>query len=138
MDLDLLTIFIGVAIIILTSGFVKYWMASRLGVVVRRHGREVQPLQGQVSPQVTAKALETYERLAKEKLEVIKTALAMGYKDDDLAALDARLERLVGRDKLAEILHGSGAAAMASADLLDTQLDHEVDRLRDMRHKANQ
>jgi hypothetical protein len=140
-----MSIFIGVSIIILAGAIAKHWIPYAVGR--RGHGaaaanqRDVQAnsvQQYSPSPQITAKALETYERLAKEKLEVLKTALAMGYKDDDLAALDARLERLVGRDKLAEILRGADAGAMASADLLDTQLDHEIDRLRDMRQKAQQ
>ncbi len=136
MDLGFVEFALGIAIIIFAASLAKHWLPAKLGVTSRRAGRETSAVAYQVPPQITAKALETYERLAKEKLEVIKTALAMGYKDDDLAALDARLERLVGRDKLAEILQGSGAAAMASADLLDTQLDHEVERLRDLRQKT--
>lgn len=143
--MDLIGIGIMVAIIILASGVVKYWMPAAAGQSARRHallhpdgkrGQAEPTGQYQPSPQVTAKALETYERLAKDKLEVIKTALAMGYKDNDLAALDARLERLVGADKLTEILRGSGPEALASADLVDTQLDHEIERLRKMRQKA--
>jgi hypothetical protein len=143
-DLDLLTLFIGIAIIILASGAVKYWMPTMAGADARRHALLMQaarrgqigpPEQYQASSQISAKALETYERLAKDKLEVIKTALAMGYKDDELAALDARLERLVGADKLSEILRGSGPETLASADLVDTQLDHEIERLRKMRAK---
>lgn len=133
-----------VAIIILASGVVKYWMPMASGHNARRQALLQAGKRGQADPssqymplpQVTAKALETYERLAKDKLEVIKTALAMGYKDDDLAALDARLERLIGADKLTEILRGSGPEALASADLVDTQLDHEIERLRKMRQKA--
>lgn len=141
MDFGFLDFALGVAVIILASGIVKHWMPVWAG---RRHslsqqaaaqGQPAPPERAQPSPQVTAKALETYERLAKDKLEVIKTALAMGYKDDDLAALDARLERLVGADKLTEILRGSGPDALASADLVDTQLDHEIERLRRLRAK---
>lgn len=119
-----------VAIIILASGF-RHLIVQQAG----KRGRVDASTQYQPSPQVTAKALETYERLAKEKLDVIKTALAMGYKDNELAALDARLEQLVGADKLTEILRGSGPEALASADLVDTQLDHEIERLRKMRTK---
>lgn len=39
-----------------------------------------------------------------EKLDVLKTAVAMGYKVDELALLDARLEKLVGKEQLEELL----------------------------------
>jgi hypothetical protein len=138
---------IGVAIIILASSVAKYWMPMWSGYHGRRQLHNPQPVQYAQNArtasnvqtpqqaQITAKSLETYERLAKDKLEVIKTALAMGYNDADLEKLDARLEKLVGTEALAAILRGSGAQAMASADLMDTQLDHEVDRLRDLRQQ---
>ena len=39
-----------------------------------------------------------------EKLDVLKTAVAMGYKEDELALLDQRLEQLVGREELEKLL----------------------------------
>ena len=39
-----------------------------------------------------------------ERLDVLKTALAMGFKEDELALLDERLEQLVGREKLEQLL----------------------------------
>jgi len=118
---------IGIAIIILASGLARS-LFPRLGRMA------VRPPQQQANP-AAAKALETYERLAREKLEVIKTALTMGYSDDDLKRLDERLEKLIGKDKLAQIMRGDGPGAMADADLLDTQLDHELERLKQLKQK---
>ena len=122
--------------IILASGFVKIILPAIAQRHTRRHelidrglGREAQDLR-------TQKALETYERLAKEKLDVIKTALAMGYGDKELADLDARLEKLVGKERLDEILRGASPEAIASADLLDTQLERETQRLRAARENS--
>ncbi len=39
-----------------------------------------------------------------ERLDVVRTAIAMGYNEDQLAELDARLERLVGRPQLEALL----------------------------------
>jgi hypothetical protein len=132
---------IGVAIMMLAGGIVKYWIPHAVGQTGGRRRQAGGPAVAQPSstkqnmlpPQVTAKALETYERLAKEKFEVIKTALTMGYNDADLEKLDARLEKLVGKDAFASILSGSKPEALASADLMDTELDREIDRLRSMR-----
>jgi hypothetical protein len=132
--MELISIGLMVAIIIAAGAWAKVYMAKH-GVSKHGIGRYVvtqqQPLP-QANP-VTTKALETYERLANEKLEVIKTALAMGYSDAEIAKLDARLENLIGKDKLQQILQGSGAAAVANADLVDTQLDREIERLRNLR-----
>lgn len=128
----MISIGVGVAIIILASGFVRYVFPAWFGQQPSRHRWHAQPQQ---LPGVNTKALETYERLAKEKLDVIKTALAMGYGDKELAELDARLEKLVGKDALQQILRDGSPSALASADLLDTQLDKEVERLRRLRDK---
>ena len=40
----------------------------------------------------------------KEKLDVLATAVAMGYKEEELALLDARLEKLVGKQELEKLL----------------------------------
>jgi hypothetical protein len=64
------------------SGPLKQWMAQR----ERREARQL------------------YERLSLEKLDVIKTAVAMGTSKADLADLDDRLERLIGSDKMKQLL----------------------------------
>ena len=136
MDNDLVTIFFGVSLIILASGFVKYIMPVIALKATRRHQLLSLGMERDDAAQLKAKALETYERLAREKLDVIKTALAMGYSDKELADLDARLEKLVGKEKLDAILMGASPEAIASADLIDTQLEREAQRLRAMRENG--
>jgi len=113
------------------------WSIGLLVNKIRGHGGRPS-VKTQSAPQESssAKALEVYRELAKEKLEVIKTALAMGYSDAEIAKLDARLENLIGREKLVELLKGGSAEAIASADLVDTQLEREVERLRQLRGKT--
>jgi len=130
MDFGFIEFCLGISIIILVSAYAK----SRFP----RHsaGRQPQPLP-QPAPErakpnpAALKALAAYERLAKEKMDVMKTALAMGYHDDDLARLDARLESLIGREKLEQIV--AGAAMLPSSDMLDTNLDSEIRRLQRLR-----
>ena len=112
------------------------WSIGMLVNKIRGHGqqRAARANLGSTADTLTAKALDAYKELAREKLEVIKTALAMGYKDDEIEKLDARLENLIGRDKLEQILRGQDPATLASVDLLDTQLDHEITRLKQARH----
>ena len=113
------------------------WSIGMLVNKIRGHGGRTS-LKASPAPQDTssAKALEVYKELAKEKLEVIKTALAMGYSDAEIAQLDARLENLIGKDKLVELLKGGSAESIASADLVDTQLEREIERLRQLRGKT--
>lgn len=84
-----------------------------------------------------AEARRSYERIALEKLEVIKTALAMGYAADDLKDLDARLEQLVGADKLQSLLDTKRPATPeAPPALRDTDLEAELQRLRTARKET--
>ena len=81
-------------------------------------------------------ARRTYERIALQKLDVIKTALTMGYSQAELHDLDARLERLIGADKLQGLLAANPqtpVAALGDSDMLDTDLDSEVQRQKAMR-----
>lgn len=59
-------------------------------------------------------ALKSNEKLALEKLDVVRQAIAMGWKDAELKELDGRLEKLVGTDSVARIVSGS---ALPSAEL---------------------
>jgi hypothetical protein len=78
-------------------------------------------------------ARKLYERIVMEKLDVMKTAVAMGFERNDLKDLDARLERLVGSDKLQGLLAGKGAPDVpdsnTDSDLKDTDLTAEIERL---------
>jgi hypothetical protein len=49
-------------------------------------------------------ARKLYERLTMEKLDVIKTAVALGMNKNDLADLDLRLEQLIGADQMKSML----------------------------------
>jgi len=55
------------------------------------------------------KLRQMYERLALEKLDVIKTAVAMGYQRADLQELDSRLESVIGSDSMKALLDGKTA-----------------------------
>jgi len=80
-------------------------------------------------------ARQTYERLVKEKLDVIRTALSMGMEQDALSELDSRLERLIGQDKLERLLDEEISVPEPPAELRDTDLEAELSRLRDLRKK---
>ncbi|MCB1219594.1 MAG: hypothetical protein H7A35_01890 [Planctomycetales bacterium] len=75
------------------------------------------------------KALDVYRDLAREKMDVIKTAVAMGYSEGELDKLDRRLEKLIGREKLEEII--DGGLPEADLDMRDRDLLRELKRLRD-------
>lgn len=93
----------------------------------------VRPMTLRMQQSERERARKLYERIVLEKLDVIKTAVAMGHNRDELAGLDARLERLVGADKLASLLSESNPAVPATpvaGELLDTDLDSELDALR--------
>jgi hypothetical protein len=75
-------------------------------------------------------ARRSIERLTIEKLEVIRTAITMGYSDEELGVLDRRLEKLVGSDKLQYLLNPDPKKVPPiSHELLDTDLDREVERV---------
>jgi hypothetical protein len=63
-------------------GPIKQWLAQR----ERREARQL------------------YERLTMEKLDVIKTAVAVGMDKHDLADLDDKLERLIGSTQMKSLL----------------------------------
>jgi hypothetical protein len=89
-------------------------MASRLGIG---------------SSEERLKALDTYKALASEKLDVIKTAITMGYNQKELERLDARLEQLIGADALKKIVKGE--APLPSAELGRRDLEAELLELRE-------
>lgn len=80
-----------------------------------------------------AESRALYERLVKEKLDVINTAVAMGHTHDELAQLDARLERLVGPDKLKQLLDSAPQVKLREIDLMDEDLEGEIQRLTRLR-----
>lgn len=84
-----------------------------------------------------AEARELYERIVREKLDVIKTALAMGYNQQEIDQLDTRLEKLVGSDKLKAILDGQ-AAPTPDGELLDADLSQELNALKEAAKQRQQ
>jgi len=89
----------------------------------------------QMKQQERAEARKLYERLAQEKLEVIKTALSMGYADLELKKLDERLERLVGPDKLTQLLEENPKVDLRQVDLMDDDLQAEIERLQQQKQR---
>jgi hypothetical protein len=85
-----------------------------------------------------AEARKIYERLMHHKLEVVETALAMGYTQTELQQLDVRLAALVGADKMRSLLDKDGLApALRSQDLTgDAALEAEIRQLRKQRQGA--
>ena len=63
-----------------------------------------EPVKEIIQKRERGEARATYERLAREKLDVIKTALAMGYDAAELAELDRRLEQLIGAEEFKALL----------------------------------
>jgi len=128
MDPDLIGIGLMVAMIILASAWAKRIMWAG-GISTSKRGKTV--ILQQTGSADRQKALQVYENLAKEKLDVIKTALAMGYNQEDLARLDARLEKLIGKEQLQQLARGE--VPSVSADLQTTNLARETALLREIK-----
>ena len=84
-----------------------------------------------------AEGREMYERVVREKLDVIKTALAMGYTQHEIQQLDQRLEQLIGSDKLQSLLDGR-AAPTPSCELLDADLSQELQAIKQAAQEQEQ
>src|SRR5688500_17348986 len=87
------------------------------------------PLRERMRVAERREARKLFERLALEKLDVIKTGIAMGYSQNDLRELDARLERLIGTDKLKGLLEGDPKKAVSSIESLDLESRSELELL---------
>lgn len=72
------------------------------------------PVRQALKQRSESEARRMYERLAREKLDILRSAVAMGFKGEDLADLDERLERLVGPEKLAAVLPDKAKAPSRS------------------------
>lgn len=76
--------------------------------------------------------------LIKEKLDIIKTAIAMGYRDDELAGLDRRLEKLIGTEKSLDALDRSTQPQLSTeAELTTAELIQEVELLGESRQRPD-
>ena len=84
-----------------------------------------------------AVARQMYERLALEKLDVIKTAVAMGYEQDALDELDKRLEHLIGTDALQRLLDAQVPGVPETpGEMLRAELTEELARVRRERERS--
>ena len=79
--------------------------------------------------QERAGARQQYERLAVEKMQVMRDAIAMGYEEAELKNLDARLEQLVGPERLSQLMEETPDVQLKEVDLLDEDIQAEIDRL---------
>jgi hypothetical protein len=82
-------------------------------------------------------ARRMYERVMHHKLEVIETALAMGFGHDEVRALDARLERLIGADRMAALLDARTPGIPTTGHLpSNDDLESEIRALRRERERV--
>ena len=82
-----------------------------------------------------AEARRIYERLMHHKLDVVESALAMGYTRDEVAELDSRLERLIGAERMRTLLDPKEQALPVLPESADTDelLQREVAAIRRQR-----
>jgi hypothetical protein len=86
------------------------------------------PVAYRVDPAQRQAALEAYKHAVSEKMDVMRTAISMGWGDTELKRLDARLEELIGKDELKRLLDGEIPTGFDSSTSLDPQ--QEITRLR--------
>jgi hypothetical protein len=132
-DPDTITVPLGICMIVLSfGGAVALMRWSAWMFHPRRLSRQLL-LGGNTfasSQDERLKALETYRALASEKMDVIKTAITMGYNERELQRLDARLEQLIGAEALQKLIHGD--LPLPAADLGQRDIAAELRALRDM------
>ncbi|MCB1186274.1 ABC transporter ATP-binding protein [bacterium] len=72
-----------------------------------------------------------YERIVREKLDVIKTAVAMGRDEDEIDMLDERLERLIGRREMSKLLGKKQPGVPEASHEVDSMdIDTELTRIK--------
>jgi hypothetical protein len=87
----------------------------------------VEPVRDAIKKKERQEARQMYERLAREKLDVIKTAVAMGFPRNELEDLDRRLAQLIGVEELKSLLDKkTPGIPLASSDLVDASLGDEL------------
>lgn len=99
----------------------------------------VKPVSDAAKRKERIEARKMYERLALEKLDVMKTAIAMGYTKNELGALDQRLEQLIGSQQMQALLSDSTPGIpVAPGELLQTELTAELDEIKRLRRPQQQ
>lgn len=88
------------------------------------------------------KMLEAYTELMKERLDVIKTAIAVGYDQEDLVDLDLQLEELIGADEMRALINPKAPAVPTApvvpagqTRLIDADIAAEIERLQQKREE---
>jgi hypothetical protein len=82
-------------------------------------------------------ARRMYERVMHHKLEVIETALAMGYTVGEVRDLDARLERLIGAERMQALLDERTPGLPTTGELpSDDDLKSEIAAMRKERERV--
>jgi hypothetical protein len=120
---------IGVGILLIAMAIAKAIMGGSGSK--KYSARQLPPQQIILSSIDRQKALDTYHAVVREKMDVIKTALAMGYTEDELTRLDARLESLIGKQQLEDLLKGN--APMTSAEMEAISLTREKEIVRGLK-----
>src|SRR4051812_30047784 len=86
----------------------------------------MEPIKQRMRAAERREARQTYERIAREKLEVVKAGITMGYSQQELRELDERLERLIGEDKLKTLLDAGKLSRLDKQMELADQNDLEA------------
>ena len=84
---------------------------------------------------------QMYVDLVKEKLDIIRSALAMGYSDQALSELDQRLERLIGSEKMLQTLRTEGEALsvkVSDPKIPDNDMEREVEQVKQAHNEQQQ
>jgi hypothetical protein len=116
--------FLGIFVVLLgvTMGFTSMGLLTHLFIQSARRERRHH------------EALRSQERILVERMDVLKTAIAMGFDRSQLDELDQRLEKLIGGDRLARLLAGQDLpAAQAGAGLPGDEIENEIERLAALR-----
>lgn len=78
------------------------------GMVLAVLGTALFPLNVWLRNRERQRDRELLLRLTQEKLDVLRSAIASGYDEQQLLALDARLERLLGQQQFTELIRDIG------------------------------
>lgn len=97
-------LFIGIALLIVASGWAKRGFPGLAQGSAQRSKRV--PVAYRVDPALHQAALDAYKHAVSEKMDVMRTAIQMGWGDDELKRLDARLEELIGKAELKRLIDG--------------------------------
>jgi hypothetical protein len=84
-----------------------------------------------------AAARRMYERVIHHKLEIIETALAMGYSHGQVDLLDRRLEQLIGAERMKTLLDSGTPGIPTTGELpQDDDLSREIAQMRKERERV--